>query len=144
MSKKKSPKSVYLAAAVLFVGGLGWLLFSGLSQDGVYFVNVSEALAVESSQGLDKARLFGQVLPGDLERKRNGLGCVFTLADKDNRQQTIRVDYTGAVPDTFEPGVEVIVEGGMRDGIFRASNLMTKCPSKYEEKREEEKGAEMG
>jgi cytochrome c-type biogenesis protein CcmE len=51
------------------------------------------------------------------------------------------VDYSGAVPDTFKPGVEVIVEGGMQPeaGVFKASTLMTKCPSKYEKMREEEK-----
>jgi cytochrome c-type biogenesis protein CcmE len=51
------------------------------------------------------------------------------------------VDYAGAVPDTFKPGAEVIVEGGMKpaSGIFKAGTLMTKCPSKYEKMREEEK-----
>ena len=42
--------------------------------------------------------------------------------------------YSGAVPDTFKPGVEVIVEGGLdaSGGVFNATTLMTKCPSKYQ------------
>jgi len=145
---KKSGKSIYLAAAVLFLGGFGWLLFSGLSSDSVYFVNVSEALAVEAKGGLGQARLFGQVLDDDLRSKEGGLGAVFTLADKDDAGRTMRVDYTGAVPDTFKPGVEVIVEGRMVQGaspaVFKATTLMTKCPSKYEKIREDEKAARKG
>ena len=41
--------------------------------------------------------------------------------------------YSGAVPDAFKPGAEVIVEGGMdAGGGFTAKVLMTKCPSKYQ------------
>lgn len=141
---KRSSKSIYLVAAALFVTGFGWLLFSGLSGGSVYFVNVSEALAVESKGGLGQARLFGMVLPDDLSRKEGGLGAVFTLADKDNPAMTMRVDYTGVVPDTFTPGVEVIIEGRMGSEAFMATTLMTKCPSKYEKIREEEKAAAKG
>lgn len=145
---KKSNKSIYLAAAALFLAGFGWLLFSGLSSDSVYFVNVSEALAVESKGGLGQARLFGIVLEDGLAAKDGGLGAVFTLADKDDAARTMRVDYTGAVPDTFKPGVEVIVEGRMAQGTspatFKATTLMTKCPSKYESIRAEEKAAKKG
>jgi cytochrome c-type biogenesis protein CcmE len=44
------------------------------------------------------------------------------------------VEYRGAVPDTFKPGAEVIVEGrfNKQSGVFSASTLITKCPSKYE------------
>jgi cytochrome c-type biogenesis protein CcmE len=42
------------------------------------------------------------------------------------------VNYRGALPDTFEKGAEVIVEGRMDGTAFTAKTLMTKCPSKYE------------
>jgi cytochrome c-type biogenesis protein CcmE len=60
-------------------------------------------------------------------------GIQFSLADKERPGETIRVSYSGAVPDSFKPGVEVIVEGSMQapDSIFAAHTLMTKCPSKY-------------
>ena len=54
----------------------------------------------------------------------------------DQPAKTIRVDFKGAVPDTFKVGAEVIVEGGMADTpegkVFTANTLITKCPSKYE------------
>jgi cytochrome c-type biogenesis protein CcmE len=43
------------------------------------------------------------------------------------------VRYTGAVPDPFREGREVIVTGAMRNGVFVAEedSLVTKCPSKF-------------
>lgn len=135
---KKGGKGVYFAALILFLGGLGYLIYSGVSQDSVYFLNVSEALAMEESE-LGQARLFGKVAPQNIESKAGGLGVSFDLTDQEKAVQTIRVDYSGAVPDTFKEGVEVIVEGNFVNGhkMFRATSLITKCPSKYEKDNRE-------
>ncbi|WP_461210763.1 cytochrome c maturation protein CcmE [Desulfocurvus sp. DL9XJH121] len=140
MANKKNGKGVYVAALCLLLGGLGWLLFSGVSENSVYFVNVSEALAIEPGK-LSSARLFGAVDARDLQGGPGTMGVTFRLVDKDDAAQSIMVTYTGAVPDTFKPGVEVIVEGGLSPstGVFTAKTLMTKCPSKYKKIREEEK-----
>ena len=50
----------------------------------------------------------------------------------------MNVSYRGAVPDTFKPGAEVIVEGGMAGPQFAARTLMTKCPSKYQKENRKE------
>ena len=128
-----SKKGVYIAAMVLFLGGLGGLLWSGLDEGSSYFLNVSEALAAKPEQ-LSKARLFGTVGEDGIDRPADALGVSFTLLDKDQAAKTIRVDFKGVVPDTFKPGVEVIVEGGVNpaSGAFAANTLMTKCPSKYQ------------
>jgi len=130
---KKNSKSIYIFALVLFVSGLGYLIYSGLGENSSYFLNVSEALAMPK-EDLGKARLFGTVSEQNLETAQGALGVAFTLVDKDNAARTIRVNYKGAVPDTFKPGVEVIVEGGVdpATGVFGANTLMTKCPSKYQ------------
>jgi len=136
-----SRKGVYAVAAVLFLGGLGGLIYSGLDEGAVYFLNVSEALAMTPDK-LGQVRLFGTVAEDGLATA-GGLGVSFKLIDKDDKAKTIPVEYKGAVPDTFKPGVEVIVEGGMNasKGVFNAATLMTKCPSKYQkENRKEAKG----
>ncbi len=124
---------MYIAALVLFVAGLGWLVWSGLNENSAYFLNVSEALAMEPAR-LGKARLFGTVSPDGLKRDGDAMGVSFSLVDQANADQAIRVDYRGVVPDTFKPGAEVIVEGGVdpASGVFGARTLMTKCPSKYQ------------
>ena len=44
--------------------------------------------------------------------------------DKDNVHQTIDVTYSGVVPDTFKPGAEVIVEGGMMAAQYSKANSL--------------------
>ena len=108
---KKSGKNVYLVALLL---------------------NVSEALATPSDK-LKAARLFGTVAEDGLSRSETGRDVKFRLEDQENKATTLWVEYTGAIPDTFKAGAEVIVEGGLRpDGSFQAKTLMTKCPSKYQ------------
>jgi len=136
--EKKNTKTVYIAAFSLLLCGLGFLIFLGLSENSVYFLNVSEALAMEPAK-LNAARLFGTVAEQDLERQTSGAGVTFRLQDKDNADLTLVVEYKGAVPDTFKPGAEVIVEGRIPEGqhVFSATTLMTKCPSKYQKENRE-------
>ena len=141
---KSSNKIIYAVALTLFLGGLGYLVFSGLTQDSVYFLNVTEALAQDRTQ-IGNARLFGKVSHENLEVADGKLGANFDLIDKLEADKTLRVEYKGALPDTFKEDVEVIVEGRFSpDGqVFVAKTLVTKCPSKYEEQSkqmEQQKG----
>ena len=46
------------------------------------------------------------------------------------------VSYEGVLPDTMQEGQELVVHG-VYDGVaktFRAKEILTKCPSKYEAK----------
>ncbi|NDV18041.1 cytochrome c maturation protein CcmE [Pseudodesulfovibrio sp. JC047] len=135
---KKSNKAVYGVALALFLGGLGYLIFSGLTEDSVYFLNVSEALAEDRTQ-IGQARLFGKVAPSNLEIVEGKLGANFDLIDKLEHGKSLRVQFKGALPDTFKEDAEVIVEGTFsNDGeVFIARTLVTKCPSKYEEQSKE-------
>ncbi|MEJ5242733.1 MAG: cytochrome c maturation protein CcmE [Desulfomicrobiaceae bacterium] len=122
---------MYAGAFALVAAGVGYLVVSGISQEKMYFLNVREALAMPAGQS-HPARLFGLVLAEGLDRPASGLGANFVLQDKDDPSQRLLVRYSGAVPDTFKPGVEVIVEGTLSGTTFDATVLMTKCPSKYQ------------
>ena len=129
----KNSKGLYMAALASFLLGVGYLMFSGISENSVYFLNVSEALAMPADK-LQSARLFGTVKGEGITMLEQGPGVIFQLEDKDNSVQTLQVVYNGPVPDTFKAGAEVIVEGNFEAGNakFNAETLMTKCPSKYE------------
>lgn len=130
---------MYIVALALFLGGVGYLLFSGFSQNSVYFLNVSEALATPHEE-LGSIRLFGNVASYDITMYDAEPGVSFILEDKENPSKTMHVRYKGAVPDTFKAGAEVIVEGGVpvAGEAFVARTLMTKCPSKYQKENREE------
>ncbi len=132
---KKSSTRIYIIAFMLFLGGIGYLAFTGLKENSVYFLNVSEALSEVKAENT-AARLFGTVAENDLAREQANLS--FRLLDKDDQGKSIMVSYRGTVPDTFKPGAEVIVEGVLSSqGRFTAKTLMTKCPSKYEKENRE-------
>ncbi|WP_051617179.1 cytochrome c maturation protein CcmE [Desulfonatronovibrio hydrogenovorans] len=133
MSGKKNSRLMYVVAFVLIFSGVGYLMATSIARNSTYFLEVSEALAMDTSS-LERARLFGTVGGSGLERDQDALGVTFNLQDKEDQSKVIRVRYTGAIPDLFAPGAEVIVEGGMNpeQNMFMASTLMTKCASKYE------------
>ncbi len=148
---KKNGKSLYVAALLLFLGGMGYLLFSGISENSMYFLTVAEAKSLPQNE-LESARLFGVVHEKGLLSLPDGPGASFLLRDAKTGNALVRVAYHGILPDAFKEGAEVIVEGGLAkpmraDGfalpvekqifpeyVFAARVLMTQCPSKYEKK----------
>jgi cytochrome c-type biogenesis protein CcmE len=135
MASKKKNLPIYLLAFALFAGGVGFMMYSSLSENCTYHLNVSEAVQMPSEK-LKSARLFG-VAKDDIVKPANGLGASFTMYDLENPSDTVYVQYKGALPDTFEKGAEIIVEGRMEGKTFMAKTLMTKCPSKYEKSNRE-------
>jgi cytochrome c-type biogenesis protein CcmE len=56
----------------------------------------------------------------------------FTFYMKDDNGTEERVVFDGAKPNNFEIANAVVVKGRFQDGHFHASEILTKCPSKYE------------
>lgn len=54
----------------------------------------------------------------------------FTMSDKLNGEQQV-VFYRGSKPQDFERSEQVVVKGKMENGKFHASEILMKCPSKY-------------
>ena len=55
----------------------------------------------------------------------------FYMADKSGNQ--MKVVYEGTIPNNFESAVSVVVTGKYQNGYFHAKDILTKCPSKYEQ-----------
>lgn len=58
---------------------------------------------------------------------------LFTFYMKDASGKEMKVVYEGTIPNNFETATSVVVTGQYRDGYFHAKDILTKCPSKYEE-----------
>ena len=56
----------------------------------------------------------------------------FFMADEHGNQ--MKVIYEGSIPNNFESATSVVVTGKYQNGYFHAKDILTKCPSKYEEK----------
>lgn len=55
----------------------------------------------------------------------------FYLADQSGTQ--MKVVYEGTIPNNFESAISVVVTGKYQNGYFHAKDILTKCPSKYEQ-----------
>jgi len=75
----------------------------------------------------------GKVVGRPTGAARDPGGLRFTIRDVEGTA-TMPVIYRGSVPDLFQTGRDVSVEGALRNGVFVADKLVTKCPSKYTNK----------
>src|SRR4029079_10737971 len=77
-------------------------------------------------------KMGAKVVPGSIRRDASHRQVDFEVSDG---VKSYPVTYRGLVPDTFTDAndIEVIVEGRLgRDGVFRATEVLAKCGSRYE------------
>ena len=56
----------------------------------------------------------------------------FTFYMVDDNDTEMKVVLEGAKPNNFEIASHIVVKGRYREGYFHATEILTKCPSKYE------------
>lgn len=93
---------------------------------------VSVAEAAEGGYAGQKVQVSGNVVENSFSTKDNTL--TFEIYDPENEgAQPLKVVYEGAASSTFGNDVTAICTGHMGDdGVLSCSELVTKCPSKYE------------
>ncbi len=127
MSNKRATVVIVFAAVI---GIIGYLILSGFDDTTVaYYQTVDELKTLGVSADGKSYRVSGQVVAGSVVRAEDGLSMTFTIDELGN---TMPVVYHGIIPDTFKEGVGVLLEGRYANGRFEATNIMTKCASKYE------------
>lgn len=123
----------YLLGAVVIFGIIGYLIFFGLTQTSQWSINVAELKARGATAIGQGARVSGQLEANSIAKDVKANKIAFVLTDGTNR---LPVSYAGVVPDTFDRAVEVVAEGKLNsDGSFTASNVLARCPSKYDESK---------
>jgi cytochrome c-type biogenesis protein CcmE len=122
--KRKIRLVVALSAAVLLAGGLVYTSFTSSSEA----VTPSKLLA-DSGTGRSY-QLTGKVADGSVRRKGSTLH--FRVRERTGTA-SVPVRYSGAVPDPFREGREVIVTVRKQGAVYvgERDSLITKCPSKF-------------
>jgi cytochrome c-type biogenesis protein CcmE len=125
---KKSRTRLLIATGVIvvvFVVGIVFLV----QKQGAYYRQVSD-LTTGQYDGKN-VKVGGKVLGGTINRDAGGIH--FTIQDLTGKTNTVKVTYSGQMPNTFNSGVDVVVVGkyAATDGTITADQLQTKCPSKY-------------
>lgn len=113
---------------VVVAACVGYLIYSASGGSSVYYLTVSQ-LRTQAPAG--DVRVAG-VVQDDVQKSDGGLHVTFTEKDA---TASLPVEYTGTLPDIFQPGITVVAEGRMgQDGVFHARTLLAKCPSRFSTK----------
>ncbi len=125
--RRRLPVS-FLLAGLVILAAVGYLIYANTSANAAYDMTVTQLRQCTSCQ--DQAvRVEGTVQKGSIQRNETTQQLAFMISDG---QQSIPVVYTGVVPDIFNGGIQVVLEGHYRgQGAFQAQTLLTKCPSKF-------------
>jgi cytochrome c-type biogenesis protein CcmE len=121
--KRRLRLVVALSAALLLAGALLYTSFSASTE-------ASKPSQVEPGRSYE---VTGKVVNGSVRHQGDAL--LFRIRDRDGNG-SVPVRYSGAVPDPFRDGREVIVSGRLQKGTFvgERDSLVTKCPSKFSKK----------
>jgi cytochrome c-type biogenesis protein CcmE len=126
----------FLFAGIVVFGLVGYLMVTGMRDSMMYYHTPAELVArVASDPGYHDigVKVGGRVVPGSVTYDSRTLDLRFDVVDIENESTSFPVSYQGPLPATFEEGADVVVEGVFtREGVFRATVLLTKCGSRYE------------
>jgi len=122
-------KKRFLFSGIILIIAVGYLAFVGFQSSATYYYTVSELIEQGSSIYGESVRVQGLISPGSIEQETGSLDLRFTMTEG---ERSLPVVYHGVVPDAFNVGSEVVVEGYLdSDGVMQADEILTKCPSKY-------------
>jgi len=121
--------SIKWGAVMLVVAAcVGYLIYSASGGSSEYYLTVSE---LRAHPAYDQDVRVAGVVQTDVKYAPRGT-VEFTEKDL---TATIRVVYSGPLPDIFKPGITVVAEGRLgADGVFHARNILAKCPSRFSTK----------
>jgi cytochrome c-type biogenesis protein CcmE len=149
-------RAKFLVGGLLILGAIAYLIASATQSAAQYFYTVDE-LQAQGANAVGKGlRVSGVVLGDTIQYDPQTLDLYFTIAQvtDDTREieaagglaaalelaaanpdsARIRVLYNGPMPDLMRHEAQAIVTGQLgEDGVFRADELLLKCPTRYEE-----------
>ncbi len=129
MLKKKR----FILGGLIIVLALSYLGYTGFQSSATYYYTVTEFNALGDTVSGENVRVNGQVVDGSIEQDITERTLRFIIVDLEEEEDSLPIVYQGIPPDSFQAGREVVIEGYlMPSGVFKASNVLTKCPSKYE------------
>lgn len=129
--RKRLPLSFILAGLAILAAVI-YLVYANTQATAVYYMTVPELRnCTTTACTTEPLRVAGIVQQGSIVRSNNQQQAVSFVIAQDG--QSLPVLYNGIVPDIFQPGITVVVEGHYTGhGPFQAQTLLTKCPSKFQ------------
>ena len=121
-------KNKYIFGGVIIVIFLGLMMYL-FTQSNIEYVD--DFNKVMSTEKIVKAT-GSWVKEKNYQIDNQNKTFAFIMTDVNGNQ--MKVIYEGTIPNNFESATSVVVTGKYQNGYFHAKDILTKCPSKYEEK----------
>lgn len=123
----KVNRKVIIVAALVVVVGL--LAYDSVSNYLNPYTTVSQVVDGGTQYQGKSLQIMGTVVPGTLSRGNDGV-VRFDIAEKTS---VLHVAYRGTTVTNLEENKDVVVSGVVSGASMEASQILVKCPSKYEE-----------
>lgn len=126
MTRKQKRLSMIVAAGMVLALAVGLILWA--LNDQIVFFNSPSDITEQKVKVGQRIRLGGLVEDDSIIRGE-GTTIVFSVTDNAN---SIKVSYTGILPDLFREGQGVVTEGALQaDGVFLADTVLAKHDENY-------------
>lgn len=122
-------KKRYIIGGCVILAAVVYLLYLSFGDAVSYYVKVSEFFDRESELTGTNIRVAGKIA-APINWDTEALDLQFNISEGG---ESMPVIYKGARPSGFKEDSSILVEGRYQsDGLFHASQLIIRCPSKYE------------
>mgnify|MGYP001499128234 CR=1 FL=1 len=117
----------YLFGGIIVVVFLGMMAFlftrTNIKYESNFSVLMEKGRTAKATGNWVKEKLY----------EVDNVNKTFTFYMKDENGKEMKVVYKGSMPNNFETATSVVATGKYQNGCFRATEVLTKCPSKYQE-----------
>lgn len=120
-------KNKYMFGGVIIVIFMGIMVYLFTQTNISYEENFSKIMHSNKTMKATGSWVKEKSYHVDKDKKQ------FSFYMKDYLGNEMKVIYDGTIPNNFESSTSVVVTGKYKDGSFHANDILTKCPSKYEE-----------
>ncbi|MFN3556482.1 MAG: cytochrome c maturation protein CcmE [Bacteroidales bacterium] len=119
-------KKTHIAALVFIVIGIAAIITT------VYDADTYASFEQARENPGRQFHIIGELNPGKpVEERIEQNTLLFTFSMFDNKGGESQVIYFGAKPQDFEKLDQIVLVGSYQENVFVASQLLLKCPSKY-------------
>jgi cytochrome c-type biogenesis protein CcmE len=154
---RSGSRAKFIVGGVLILAAVIYLIVSSSQANAQYFLTVDELMANQSANMGRDLRISGAVIGDTIQYDPNNLKLTFTVAHVPGDNKEIEAEgglaevLKAAVADPNRTHLNVVIEGQPKpdllrneaqaimtgrmgeDGAFHATELLLKCPTKYEE-----------
>ncbi len=148
--KGRGERLKFLIGGLLILGVVGYLIVSGTASGARYFITVNNLVSNPEYVG-QTVRISGAVLGESIQYDPEKLLIEFTIANVPEPFDNLALALHEAVGDPDATRLKVVVENQVKpdllqheaqailtgklgeDGVFHATELLLKCPSRFEE-----------